>query len=181
MTHLTGQQPFYYYVLKGYTNILADERDKKKLLDIVLGILQEYGFELYAFCITNEEVCLMLGAADQAEIDKGVRQLIAEFCSWRVKGLKNTSDEQSAEELTVEQIKKLRTEQEVRLQCREIHCIPLSRNYVAQIKDYWWSSYQAYLGYYDWKQVNCSEILQMFSDNIVTARRQFRRFHNLYK
>ena len=177
MAYLKGQKPVYYYVLKGHPNILADERDKKKLLDIVLGIQQVQEFEIYAFCITNEEFCLMLSAANQAEINKGVRQLSAEFSAWRLGGRPSARAKRAAEQLTVVLRKKLRSQQEIKLQCREIHFIPVSKGYVTQIRNYWWSSYQTYLGYYDWKQVNCSAVLRIFSEDCESARRQLRRYH----
>lgn len=178
MAHLVGQLPFYYYILQGRPNILADERDKKKLLDIVLGVQQAYDFELYAFCLTNEEICLMLGARAQAELDKMSRQLIAGFASRQIDGRKVTAKRRTEEKLTVVQKKKLRTQQEVRDQFRAIHNLPVSRGYVTQPEDYWWSSYRTYLGYYDWKQVNCSVVLRMFSDDAVCAKRCLRRFHS---
>ena len=39
MSHLRKQTHIYYYVLKGNLKILADERDKKRLLDIVGGLV----------------------------------------------------------------------------------------------------------------------------------------------
>ncbi len=177
MAHLAGQLPFYYYVLQGRPNVLADERDKKKLLDIVLGVQQAHELELYAFCITNEEICLMLGAETQAEINKGIRQLISEFALRQIDGRKPAGGRGSGEKLTVVQKRKLRSQQEVRIQCRAIHTLPVSKGYVTQVKDYWWSSYQTYLGYYDWEQVSCSAVLRMFSDDAAAARRQLRRFH----
>ena len=86
MTRQSGYEHIYYYVLQGHLNILADERDKKILLDIVLGIQLADNFKLYAFCITNETVCLLLGGTGRTMINTGIRKVIAGFAAHRVKG-----------------------------------------------------------------------------------------------
>ena len=48
----------YYHILKGSRYILADERNKKKLLDIVLGIYQENDWSICAF-VSWTRACIL--------------------------------------------------------------------------------------------------------------------------
>lgn len=177
MARQSGYEHIYSYVLQGHLNILADERDKKTLLDIVLGIQLTENFKLYAFCITNETVCMLLGGAGKTMINTGIRKVIAGFTAHRVKGNQIPRASRAEETLVVIEKKLLRSEPEIKERCREIHQLPVEKGYVTNIRNYWWSSYRTYLGYYNWSQVDCSVILQMFSTDREAAGKQFRRFH----
>lgn len=177
MTRQSEYEHIYSYVLQGHLNILADERDKKILLDIVLGIQLADNFKLYAFCITNETVCLLLGGTGRTMINTGIRKVIAGFAAHRVKGKQMPKTLRAEEQLSVTEKRTIRLEPDIRDRCREIHLLPVKKGYVTNIRDYWWSSYRTYLGYYNWNQVDCSLILRMFDDDRETAVKQFRKFH----
>lgn len=177
MTRQSEYEHIYSYVLQGHLNILADERDKKILLDIVLGIQLTDNFKLYAFCITNETVCLLLGGAGRTMINTGIRKVIAGFAAHRVKGRRMPKALRTEEALSVTEKRTLRFEPDIKNRCRDIHLLPVEKGYVTNIRDYWWSSYRTYLGYYNWNQVDCSLILRMFAGDRETAVKQFRKFH----
>ena len=177
MTRQSGYEHIYSYVLQGHLNILADERDKKILLDIVLGIQLTDNFKLYAFCITNETVCLLLGGAGRTMINTGMRKVIAAFAAYRAKGRQMPKALRAEEALSVTEKRTLRLEPDIKDRCREIHLLPVKKGYVTNIRDYWWSSYRTYLGYYNWNQVDCGVILKMFAGDRGTAIKQFRKFH----
>jgi hypothetical protein len=177
MAFQNGYGHFYSYVLQGKNHILADERDKKILLDIVLGVQMTDELKIYAFCITDDAVCLLLGGADKTMINIGIRKVIAEYTAHRIKGMGTPDIRSTGAALTVTEKRLLRSETEVLQQCRAIHLRPVVEGYVTNVRNYWWSSYQTYLGYYNWSQVDCSGILQLFSSNMDTAGRKFRRYH----
>ncbi|MDO4297005.1 MAG: hypothetical protein Q4C59_00845 [Lachnospiraceae bacterium] len=192
MAHLDTNRHIYYYVLQGNSNILSDERDKKKLLDIILSVRRERDFELYAFCLTDEEVFLLTGAKRQAKLDRAVRVISAEYAAYYVdkhiyaknaaySGVKSAATLQDRRVYGLETVWKERLNhmQEVRDKCRAIHCIPVERGYAGRIRDYWWSSYRSYLGYYEWKDLDMLPMLQLFAPEPEKARRQLRRFHEL--
>lgn len=192
MAHLDTNKHIYYYVLQGNSNILSDERDKKKLLDMILSVRRERDFELYAFCLTDEEVFLLTGAKRQATLDRAVRVISAEYAAYYVdkhihakttahSGVKSAAARQDRKRYRLETVWKERLNhiQEVRDKCRAIHWIPVEKGYAGRIRDYWWSSYRSYLGYYEWKNLDMLPLLQLFAPEPEKARRQLRRFHEL--
>lgn len=192
MAHLDTNRHIYYYVLQGNSNILSDERDKKKLLDIILSVRCEREMELYAFCLTDEKVFLLAGVKRQAELERAVRVISVKCAEYHKNNLmyvnagacrrKEAADSIKNKEiyrLKVVWRERLNHVQEIRNKCRGIHCIPVEKGYSGRIRDYWWSSYRAYLGYYEWKALDMLPILQLFAPEPEKARRQFRRFHEL--
>ena len=66
----------YYHVMKGSRYILADERNKKKLLDTVFHIYQENRWRMYAFCVTDDSAHFMA----EAETYQAVRRETGRAC-----------------------------------------------------------------------------------------------------
>lgn len=177
MARQSGYEHIYCYVLQGNLNILADERDKKLLLDIVLGIQLAEQFRLYAFCITDESVHLLLGGLEKPALSCAAKRMITDFGTQRIKDRQIKPQRRTGECLTVTEKRMLRSVAEIKEKCREIHLLPLKLGYVTDIRNYWWSSYRTYLGYYHWNQVDCSVILQMFASDRESAVRRFRKYH----
>ena len=145
----------YYHIVKGSRYILADERNKKKLLDIVLGIYKENDWEVCAFCVTDDGMYFVTEAREQDAVRHETKRAIDEFVS----------------------LKELDSMEAVAKYCREIHQLPVKAGYVNRIEDYWWSSYQTYAGTYDWNAVDCRLFLHFFSLNPETARQKLLYFH----
>lgn len=61
--------------------------------------------------------------------------------------------------------------------CMRIHMRPVELDYVKNVKDYWWSSFQTYRGAYDWKGLDISPMLAFFSDNEEKGRRLFLKMY----
>ena len=138
MSHLRKQTHIYYYVLKGNLKILADERDKKRLLDIVLEVHQ--GHSILAFCVTDEEAVFLECAGDIREIrekTERVQDAYGAYLDGRKE--KNTGDVPG---LSLAQLQEIPASREAILECtRRIHRLPKEKGYVQKISDYWWSSY----------------------------------------
>lgn len=69
-----------YAYLKSGIKVLADERDKKKFLDFVLRMQQEQKFEIYAFCILDNEAHFLLGV--QEEENEKTEAILGEMGNW---------------------------------------------------------------------------------------------------
>lgn len=165
----------YYHIVKGSRYILADERNKKKLLDIVLGIYKENDWEVCAFCVTDDGMYFVTEAREQDAVRHETKRAIDEFfikCKEHIPQLRGIVPFLSAVSL-----KELDSMEAVAKYCREIHQLPVKAGYVNRIEDYWWSSYQTYAGTYDWNAVDCRLFLHFFSLNPETARQKLLYFH----
>jgi REP element-mobilizing transposase RayT len=162
--------------MKGNRYIFADERIKKKLLDIVLDIQLAESWSIYAFCITDDRAYFMIEAVDHASVKNGMRKVADLFfklygnSAWIPYSTRRT-------DLSTGSEKELRSLQDIAVCCRQIHRIPVEKGYVNRIHDYWWSSYNTYIGNYVWKMVDCRIVLLYFSLDPETARRRLQQYH----
>ena len=174
MSHLNSQTHIYYYVLKGNLNVLADERDKKRLLDIVLEVHQ--GYSICAFCVTDDEAVFLECAGDIRKIREKARQVIESFEAYLDK--RKEKDIQADQGLALTELQELPAARECILEySRRIHRLPVEQGYVHRVSDYWWSSYPAYAGTYQWEVVDQEFLLGLFDKNEERARRKLRRCH----
>lgn len=161
----------YYYVMEGSPLLLADERNKKHLLDLILDMHSRNGWGVYAFCVTDENLYLIANA-EEAPLVREAQKVAAYF----LKSCGEFPEIQAKRYLRVppaEGVSRL----ELARRCRAIHRVPLLLGYVRQLGDYWWSSYNTYLCGYVWNAVDCSELLRVFSPNPERALRLLRQYH----
>ena len=59
-----GMSDVYCYVMKGSTLLLADERNKKHLLDLLLCAHRACSCPVYAFCVTDDAAYFITEAED---------------------------------------------------------------------------------------------------------------------
>lgn len=165
----------YYHVLEGSRYLIADERNKKRLLDIVFDIQRQEDWAIYAFCVTDDCAFFVTEAACSSSIGRGAGKMAEEFLHRcretlpRLPGIIPSVHPGILEELN--------TLHEVAGRCRQVHRLPLDKGYVARIADYWWSSYITYIGQYEWEMVNCRILTEYFSPDPEAARLKLRRFH----
>ena len=160
----------YYHVMKGSRYILADERNKKKLLDTVFHIYQENRWRMYAFCVTDDSAHFMAEAETYQAVRRETGRACDEFfqrCGEKIPRIGGIMRGFAAAN-TGSWI--LRGKPPA---CsRYIHRLPLEEGYAARPEDYWWSSYNTYAGNYEWEQVDCRMVLQFFSLNPEKARKK---------
>ena len=160
----------YYHVMKGSRYILADERNKKKLLDTVFHIYQENRWRMYAFCVTDDSAHFMA----EAETYQAVRRETGRACDefFRRCGEKIPHVGGTVPGLCGCGYRELDSSWKAACCSRYIHRLPLEEGYAARPEDYWWSSYNTYAGNYEWEQVDCRMVLQYFSLNPEKARKK---------
>ena len=166
MTHRKRNRKIYYHVLESNRYLFADERDKKKLLDILFAIEKEEEWLIYAFCLTDNAAYFVIEAPGAGSVRRGIQYRSAGLCRQHRDIWLNSS--------ALEELDSLR---EIAVRCREIHRIPLEKGYVSRLDDYWWSSYITYAGEYEWELVDCRVLSLCFSANPEIARRRLLEFH----
>lgn len=175
MSHQKQARKVYYHVLEGSHFIIADERNKKKLLDIVLAIQRRENWAIYAFCITDDSAYFVTEADCPGSISRGAgsaAECFLQACRETVPYLPGISPV-----IRPGVMEELGSLEEIARRCRRIHRIPLDKGYVVRIHDYWWSSYITYIGQYDWGMVDCRVFSMYFSADPDLARARIQRFH----
>lgn len=165
----------FYHVVEGSRYLLADERDKKKFLDILFTIEKEEGWLIYAFCLTDDCAYFVIEADGTGSVRRGVQRAANRFLSrYRADSLHPDRREAVLKSDTLRELDSL---WEIAACCRQIHRIPLEKGYVSRLNDYWWSSYITYAGEYEWDLVDCRILFLYFSANPEVAKRRLLKFH----
>lgn len=175
MSNQKQARKVYFHVLEGSRFIIADERNKKRLLDIVLDIQRQEEWAIYAFCVTDDSAFFVTEASCSSSIGRGAGRMAEQF----LEKCRGTLPQLSGITPTVHPgvLEELNTLQEVAGRCRWIHRLPLDKGYVVRMIDYWWSSYITYMGQYDWEMIDCHVLTEYFSMDPEAARFRLRRFH----
>ena len=170
-----GMTDIYCYGMKGSTLLLADERNKKHLLDLLLCAHRACSCPVYAFCITDDAAYVITEADDTYTLQMLQEQAIRRF--WEM--YEGFPDPEGMRYLHMQRIEPIQSMPEFARRCRAIHRLPLSLGYVRRIGDYWWSSYQNYQQGYRWGMVDCSVLLQFFSSDPEDAFHRLRLHHGI--
>ena len=163
----------YCYGMKGSTLLLADERNKKHLLDLLLSAHRACGCPVYAFCITDDAAYFITEAEDMYTLQRLQEHVIERF--WKI--YEGFPDAEGTRWLHVQRIEAVRSMPEFARRCRAVHRLPLSLGYVRRMGDYWWSSYQTYRGGYRWKGLDTTVLFDCFSEDSEKNRRMFLEYH----
>lgn len=165
----------YYHVVEGSHYLFADERHKKKLLDILSEIEKEEEWLIYAFCLTDDCAYFIIEAPGAGAVRRGIQRLANRFLSqYRAELPRSGNQGIFLSSTTLDELDSL---SEIAICCRQIHRIPLEKGYVSCLDDYWWSSYITYTGDYEWELVDCRAFLLYFSANPEAARYKLQNFH----
>lgn len=175
MSHQKQSRNVYYHVVQGNHYIFADERNKRKLLEILHKVQQTEGWFTYAFCITDTRAFFITESRDRKSLEEGIRNIFSVFvrqCRGRI-----YLEEDPFSDLIFSRPRQLISLEQIVDYCRFIHQLPVQEGYTARPEDYWWSSYISYSGTYKWKFVDCRVISMYFSPDSEVARARFHRFH----
>ena len=179
MSHPMESEQTYYHILEGSPFLFADERCKKRLLDIVFELYRLRDWRLYAFCVTDSTAYFLSVTAGRSRIGEDLQKVTDEFLRWSA-GAEDIWLGAS-KEILVRRMKEPKSMEDIVRLCRQIHRIPLELGYVEQVQDYWWSSYPTYTGSFLWDVVDCHEVLRQFSVNPDLAKSRFRKFHSSFE
>lgn len=176
MAHVKMQNDYYCVVLKGCrkTRWLADERVKKQFIDQLLKVREKLSFRVYAFCILDEEVQLLLSIPWGRKIDRTAakisRELHTSYLSYNPLG-----EEEAA--VTVKRLSPCSYAVLLEHCCR-IHL--LAKGHAGKMQDYWWSSYVEYLHKNVTGLVETGALLHVLDPEPHRAMQKFVQYHKKY-
>lgn len=167
----------YHIIIRGNErkNIFYDDEDRQKFIEIINNKKQGKLFYLYAFCLMNNHVHMMLGEGveDVARVMKRITVSYVCYFNKKYKRIghlfqgrfksEGVEDERYALSLV-----------------RYIHQNPLKAKMVKALKDYKWSSYSSYLDEENYFNpiLDRDIILGMFSNDMATAKKEYERYMN---
>jgi REP element-mobilizing transposase RayT len=151
--------------------IFIDDEDYSKFLSTIKEYKNMCGYEIYAFCIMNNHVHLLIKEGKE-ELGLVMRRVGAKYVYWYNNKYKRTGhlfqDRYKSEPVNDESY--------LMTVLRYIHMNPTKAGIVHNIFQYNWSSYNDYIGIAD--VCDTQFILKLFNDDKKTAIRLFKKFHN---
>lgn len=175
MVYMTASEQVYYHILEGSPLLFADERCKKKLLDLTFDRYRQLGWRLYAFCVTDSAAYFLSVTGRHGFKGEYLQYVADEFLTWC--GESPDIWIGNSISLRARVIREIKSMEEIVECCRLIHRVPLELGYVERLSDYWWSSYITYMETYSWELVDCHAVFVYFSLNSGVARYRIRKFH----
>lgn len=166
----------YCAVLRGKTEsgIFEDETQKKKILDVVVTVSSRTDLPVLAYCILDNELHLIMKGTSYEQMKDGVRQIRTMY--QKLFAAQALSGRQRTVWKPVN-IREIPVEWKVIRQCVQLHMMPVKQHIVSRPEDYWWCSYNDYLGR-KWMPVTETTIVLSWVDgNRRKALRDFRLRH----
>lgn len=163
------------YVLKGTHLLFSDERIKWHLLNRIGLIQKQEGWDIYAFCLTDREAYFIAEAKDPQLVQRRLQTAADQILDQLEVSIFGRTYAGDRFIKWVPEV--LNAPDEIADRCRQIHTLPVLKGYVSRPGDYWWSSYNTYIGIFDWTFMNIRMLLQHFSADHEEAVCRFRYFH----
>lgn len=163
----------YHVVLRGINKqrIFEDDEDYKKFLYKLKDCKKKSGYELYAYCLMNNHVHLLIkeGYEELGTIFRRIGASYVYWYNWKYNRRGHLFQDRYKREI-VEGTRYFLTV------VRYIHQNPLKAGIVKEIKDYAWSSFREYTE----KKEMCSTsfALDLFSRDREKALEQFKEFNS---
>lgn len=161
----------YHVMMRGNEkkSIFGDDDDKNKFLDILFGKKLVSGYKLYAYCLMNNHVHLILKECGETLSTCMKRINVSYACYFNKKHLR-------VGHLFQDRFKSecIDSEQYLLSAIRYLHNNPVKANVVDNPGDYLWSSYNIYTNVMDNNlPIAYDEILSLFSSNTSLAIKRF--------
>lgn len=150
----------YHIMLRGIDkrNIFIDDEDRDKFLQTLLKAKQTGGFSLYAYCLMENHVHLLI--KEDEEIGNSIKRITVSYVQWHNNKYGRTGHlfENRYKSEVVE------SESYLLMVARYIHQNPVKANITNSPKDYIWSSYNKYINkfYGDNVKLDTQYILHCF-------------------
>lgn len=136
----------YHIMLRGIDkrNIFLDDEDKRKFINSIIKAKKRGNFTLYAYCILNNHVHLLIKEESES-IGESVKRITVGYIAWHNDKYKRTGH------LFENRFKSEPVETDISFfrVLRYIHQNPLKAGIVKKLKDYHWSSYRQYINKYN--------------------------------
>lgn len=170
---ILGEKQVYHIMLRGNNreNIFIDDEDKTKILDILGEKKREGTYNLYAYCVMDNHIHLVVkeGKDPIARIIKRIGTSYAHYFNKKYKRIGHVFQDRFKSEIIGDDSYLLAV-------IRYIHQNPLKPG-LGTIRGYNWSSYKEYINKRS-ALVDSEEILDIFSKNKERAVTEFSRFNH---
>lgn len=162
----------YHITIRGIDkqDIFFDEYDKHKFMSILKETKEKYNNEIYAYCLMDNHVHLVIYDKEQ-KISKIMQSIEISYAFYFNMKYERTGHLFQNRFFS----KKIEDREYLKMVCRYIHQNPLKAG-IEKTEKYKWSSYKEYIQ--SPKIINNKLLLSVFSENIEVAKQEFIRFHN---
>lgn len=164
----------YHVMVRGINkqSIFKEDNDYYKYLNILKEYQEEIGFELYAYCLMNNHLHLLVKEGDE-KIGNTMKRIGVSYVSW-FNWQYNRSGHLFQGRFRSEPVE---DESYFITLLRYIHQNPIKAGLVKKIEKYKWSSYNEYI--YQNNLINKEFGLGVFSEDKNNAIKKFREYHQI--
>ncbi len=163
----------YHIIMRGNErkNVFEDSDDKQRFLDGIKTKREESSFLLYAYCLMDNHVHLLLNTnhADLAEIMKSIAVRYASFYNWKYNRVGHVFQDRFKSE-------PIEDDRYLLAVVRYIHNNPIKAGMVGKLADYEWSSFPKYIQMVGTTWLDVTFVLGLFADNQMIAVNEFKKF-----
>lgn len=165
----------YHVMMRGNEkkSLFLDEMDRHKYLELLFTRKEEINLSLYAFCLMDNHVHILIKAAPEAlaTIMKRINTSYAYYFNHKYQRVGHLFQDRFKSE-------PVEDDRYLLAAVRYIHNNPVKAKLVEKAEHYQWSSYHSYLNPYkqENKVVDTGFILSIFTNDPKTAVRQFVEF-----
>ena len=166
----------YHIMMRGNEKrkIFLDDEDRRRFILTVFEKASEEKADIYAYCLMDNHVHLLLHeeGTDIAKLMKRINVSYVYYFNKKYKRVGHLFQDRFKSEI-------VDNEDYLLAAVRYIHNNPVKAGIVNSPEKYWWSSYYDYI---NTKKRNClitDKILNIFSENILIAVKQFIEFSSL--
>lgn len=158
----------YHIMLRGINRqtIFEDDEDKLKFLDTIRHYKQKCGFNIFAYCLMDNHVHLIIKENNEP-LEKLMKRIGVSYVYWY--NLKYKRSGHLFQDRYKSQV--IEDERYLLSVIRYIHQNPIKANIATSMGNYPWSSYTEYVGYSTLTDINF--VLEIFSQDPKTAREIF--------
>ena len=172
-----GSKEIYYTDLKVSSEVFANEWDKQILLTSLERLRKLFDFELYAFCVLNDRIRLLIGGTRlKASAVRHMLATLLERYDCRTDQI-GEYDLLPPGMMARACVTRIECEQDAIDVLRYIHLTPSSEGYSLTAGDYWWTSFSSYRGRYCWPMVDAEAVMRVLQRRDTQAGRSLLEYH----
>jgi putative transposase len=166
----------YHVMLRGANKqeIFHDDADNMKFLDIVKKYKKESGMRVYAWCLMNNHVHLLVREVSE-ELSATMKRIgvsYASYYNWKYQTTGHLFQDRFRSESVESRLSFLKV-------IRYIHQNPVKAGIASGSAEWRWSSCAAFYGepYYPGELLDSEKVYKMMSEDLAIAREEFRKFN----
>jgi putative transposase len=162
----------YHVMVRGINkeNIVRDDQDRRQIVKTVWKVKEKHGFELYAYCLMDNHIHLLMKEKEEP-VQKTISRLLisyANYFNWKYDRVGHLCQDRFRSEIIANEASLLNC-------LRYIHNNPVKAGLVKSPHDYPWCSYPLYFQP-ETPIIDKDYILNYFSEDAAVALEEFRQF-----